>query len=351
MSRLALLALEGLSVSYGMVRALDNLDLEVDEGEVVCLLGANGAGKSTTLRAISGVVRPCGGTIVCGDRPLAGLRPEEIASLGIAHLPERRGIFSTLSVLENLEIGAYGAGISKKRTPERVERALSLFPQLKPRLSQRAGTLSGGEQQMLGLARALLTEPRLLLVDELSFGLAPALVKGLFAHVAQVARDGTGVLLVEQFVGDALAIASRAYVLEKGAVMFSGPSGKLKSEPGFVEQFYLGHQSAERPLGNDNGFARQEVRLQLPGRLWRDVGRAAVRAGKPESEYVAQALTTLLTASDAGRGECPSNGDEQERPAGGGKGGAERGGSRGTGVRSARTSQRTPRATGGGRKK
>lgn len=274
---------------------MNDLTLRVNRGEVVCLLGANGAGKTTTLKAISGIVRPHVGQITFDGTPLIGLKPERIASLGIAHLPEGRGIFATLSVMENLEIGAFGAAIPKKQTPEKIARVLSIFPQLEPRLSQRAGTMSGGEQQMLGLARALLSEPRLLLVDELSFGLAPAIVKTLFAHVAEVARNGTGVLLVEQFVGDALAIASEAYVLEKGRVVAAGSAQDLRSQGEFVEEFYLGRPSGPRDKEAEAGGVRQRVRLDVPGGLWRNVSRAAAKANTTIDDYVAAALAGALT--------------------------------------------------------
>lgn len=291
---MTLLALERICVSYGVVGAVNNLNLHVNKGEVVCLLGANGAGKTTTLKAISGIIRPHVGTITFDGIPLVGLKPERIASLGIAHLPEGRGIFATLSVMENLEIGAFGAGIPKKQTPEKIARVLSVFPQLEPRLSQRAGTMSGGEQQMLGLARALLSEPRLLLVDELSFGLAPAIVKTLFAHVAQVARNGTGVLLVEQFVGDALAVASKAYVLEKGMVVVSGSAQDLRSQGEFVEDFYLGHHSGPQGKETEAHPVRQSVRLEVPGGLWRNVSRAAAKANTTIDDYVTVALAGAL---------------------------------------------------------
>ncbi len=295
---MALLEVEGVSVSYGVVVAVHHLDLTVNEGEVVCLLGANGAGKTTTLRAISGVVRPREGRIFFAGRRLDGLRPEKVASLGIAHLPEGRGIFGSLTVRENLEMGAYGEGIPRRRVGEEVERVLQIFPALKTRLSQQAGTMSGGEQQMLGLARALISRPRLLMVDELSFGLAPRIVQSLFAHVREVAKSGTAVLLVEQFVGEALAISSRAYVMEKGRVVFSGPSEELRTRSGFVEEFYLGREARARTALDGQGRAKEEVRLLLPGGLWREVEVAAARASRSVEEFVIEGLGKVLGVSE-----------------------------------------------------
>jgi len=312
---LALLALEGVGVSYGIVRALHGLDLEVEQGEVVCLLGANGAGKTTTLTAISGVVRPSEGRISFDGNRIDGLRPEKIAALGVAHQPEGRGMFATLSVMENLVVASYGAAVAKRDMASKVERVLSHFPQLKPRLSQRAGTLSGGEQQMLGLARALISEPRLLMIDELSFGLAPAVAGTLFAHVAEVARNGTAVLLVEQSVGEALAIASRAYVLEKGRAVYSGPAAKLRDDAAFVEGHYLGQEVQARRGADGEAKAREELKVELPGGLWRDVERLAARRGEAPEAYVALAVGRLMEEMGNGQAEADHSESESESPA------------------------------------
>jgi len=299
---LALLTLEGVTISYGLVTAVHHLDLEVGAGEVVCLLGSNGAGKTSVLSAISGIVRPKVGTIRFNGERIDGGKPEHIASLGIGHLPEGRGIFGTLTVRENLDMGAYGAGLAKEKSAEEIEKALVVFPRLRARLNQEAGTLSGGEQQMLGLARALIAEPKLLMIDELSFGLAPAVVEQLFTYVGEVARAGTAVLLVEQFVGEALSIASRAYVLEKGKAVFAGPAQTLRSDSGFIEEFYLGH-AAGQVQGSNGSRAGEEVRVAISGRLWRDVEVIARREGRLPEDYVAAALGRLVVDRRDGGGD------------------------------------------------
>ncbi|MFA5787507.1 MAG: ABC transporter ATP-binding protein, partial [Actinomycetota bacterium] len=266
---MSLLKLEDVGVSYGIIRALHSLTLEVNEGEVVALLGANGAGKSTTLRAISGVARADRGAIHFDGRPIHRLHPEKIAQMRIAHLPEGRGIFANLSVRENLDMGAYGSGIPRSQTPAEVERVTTLFPILRERMEQLGGTLSGGQQQMLAVARALVSRPRLLMLDELSFGLAPNLVRDLFSYVREIAAGGTAILLVEQFVTQALGVASRAYVLEKGRVVFEGPAAKLKAEGS--TRYYLGHQEHAREAGAHRPGENEAVTLGIPGGLWRDL--------------------------------------------------------------------------------
>ena len=231
-----LLELEGVEARYGPVKALDGVTLTVDEGEVVAVLGANGAGKTTTLRAVSGTVRR-GGRIELAGRSLPR-SPESVARLGVAHVPEGRGTFAELTVGENLRLGAY---VRRGDLTEDYARVLKLFPMLEERREQQAGTLSGGEQQMLALARALMQRPRLLLLDEPSLGLAPLVVGEIFGIVRKLnVEEGLAVLLVEQNARVALDIATRAYVLEVGRVAVEGASDELRANEG-VRRSYLGY--------------------------------------------------------------------------------------------------------------
>lgn len=234
-----MLEVQGIDVFYGAVQALRGVSLRVEQGEMVALLGANGAGKTTTLRAISGLARPRAGSILLDGRDISGLRPQAIVRLGVAHLPEGRELFSELTVVENLRLGHWSRRKERARFNERLERVFELFPRLKEREHQAAGTMSGGEQQMLAAARALVSEPRLLLVDELSLGLAPIIVRQLFDAVIEVNAQGTAVLLVEQFVHMALSHTSRAYVLAKGELAIEAPSRELLTSPE-LSQAYLG---------------------------------------------------------------------------------------------------------------
>jgi branched-chain amino acid transport system ATP-binding protein len=231
------LTLDALDVFYGEIHALRHVALEVRGGEIVTLLGNNGAGKSTTLKTISGLLVPRRGSVIFDGQPLAGVAAHEIVARGIAHVPEGRRIFNRLTVRENLTMGAY------LRTDADVDadldRAFTLFPRLKERIGQVAGTLSGGEQQMLAIARALMARPRLLLLDEPSMGLAPVLVEQIFATIASINRQGTTILLVEQNAAMALSIAHRGYVLETGSVVLSGTVGQL-AENAEVRRAYLG---------------------------------------------------------------------------------------------------------------
>ena len=235
-----MLQVDGVDVYYGGVQALRGISIEVGEGEVVALVGANGAGKSTTLRAISGLVRPKRGEVRFGGRPLNDVAPQEIVRLGLSHVPEGRGIFAKLTVRENLRMGTYTHRADRLRSAEDLERVLELFPRLAERIEQRAGSLSGGEQQMLALARALVSRPRLLMVDELSLGLAPLIVQQLFGIVRDINRDGVAILLVEQYVNLALEASERAYVLGKGRVVASGKSRDLLADNELVRSSYLG---------------------------------------------------------------------------------------------------------------
>jgi branched-chain amino acid transport system ATP-binding protein len=235
----ALLEVSGIDVHYGAIHALHGVSLRVDEGEIVTLVGSNGAGKSTTLRAISGLVAPSAGTIRYGGRTIQGRPPHEIVALGVAQAPEGRGIFANLTVDENLRIGAYARRQPWRELEEERGAALEYFPQLKARLGQRAGTLSGGEQQMLAIGRALLARPRLLLLDEPSLGLAPQIVQTIFRIVREINRTGTTILLVEQNAHMALHTAHRGYVLETGRVVLEDTCRRL-AEDDRVKKVYLG---------------------------------------------------------------------------------------------------------------
>ncbi len=234
-----LLELEDVTARYGPVTALHGISLRVDEGESVAVLGANGAGKTTTLRAVSGTVRR-GGRIAFAGKSIARRSPEAVARAGIAHVPEGRGTLTELSVHENLRLGAYTRR-DRKAVAEDEQRVLSYFPRLGERGSQRAGSLSGGEQQMLALARALMLRPRLLLLDEPSLGLAPMVVAEIFRIVRELnEREGLAVLVVEQNAALALDASSRAYVLEVGRVAVEGPSADLRRDEA-VRRSYLGY--------------------------------------------------------------------------------------------------------------
>ena len=235
---MTLLEIDNLQVHYGAVRALHGISLRVDQGEIVTLIGANGAGKSTTLRTISGLVRGSGGAIRFNGEDITRIGPADIVKRGIGHSPEGRRVFADMSVRENLELGAYTrqdrAGIRSD-----MERILVLFPRLKERIAQTAGTLSGGEQQMLAMGRALMGRPKLLLLDEPSLGLAPFLVRDIFAIVRDLNKQGTTVMLVEQNAHMALGIAHRGYVLETGEVILSDSSSELLRNDE-VKKAYLG---------------------------------------------------------------------------------------------------------------
>ncbi len=234
----ALLRLEGLQVHYGAIWAVKGIDLEVKPGEIVCLIGANGAGKSTTLRAISGVVRPSAGRIFFQGEDLTRVPAHEVVLRGIAQVPEGRRVFANLTVLENLELGAFTRR-QKKQVKEDLEYVFTRFPRLKERRNQLAGTLSGGEQQMLAIGRALMARPRLLLLDEPSMGLAPLLVREIFSIVKEINKDGTTILLVEQNARMALQVSHRGYVLETGRIVLAGPSQELAAREE-VRRAYLG---------------------------------------------------------------------------------------------------------------
>ena len=235
---MALLSIENLSVHYGAIQALHGVSIAVEPGEIVTLIGANGAGKSTTLRAVSGLLKASGGTITFDGKNLAGVAAHKILRLGMAQVPEGRGIFPNLTVDENLDLGAFARDNRKDVANDR-ERVFALFPRLKERLAQRAGTLSGGEQQMLAIGRALLARPRVLLLDEPSLGLAPQLVQTIFKIIREINASGTTIFLVEQNAHMALRVAHRAYVLEVGSVVMQGDAKKLAASDE-VKKAYLG---------------------------------------------------------------------------------------------------------------
>ncbi|HEX3481718.1 MAG TPA: ABC transporter ATP-binding protein [Kofleriaceae bacterium] len=233
-----MLAVEDLDVHYGGIHALHRVSFAVDEGQIVALIGANGAGKTTALRAISGLVRPSGGRVRFAGQPITGLPAHAIVARGLAHVPEGRGIFANLTVEENLQLGGYLRGDPGGLARDR-DRALELFPRIRERLGQNAGTLSGGEQQMLAIARALLARPRLLLLDEPSLGLAPQIVQRIFQILTTIVAEGTTILLVEQNAHMALAVATSAHVLEVGALVSSGPAAELARDDK-IRRAYLG---------------------------------------------------------------------------------------------------------------
>jgi len=234
----SLLALERLEVAYGGIRAVKGIDLAVEAGEMVCLIGANGAGKSTTLRAITGLVRAAAGRIRYDGADISSLRVHEIARRGLAMVPEGRGVFPQLTIEENLAMGAY-ARVDKPGIRKDMAHAFELFPRLAERRRQTAGTLSGGEQQMLAIARALMSRPKLLLLDEPSMGLAPLMVERIFEVIREIAAEGVTMLLVEQNARLALEVSHRGYVLDGGLVTLAGPAKELLHDPR-IREAYLG---------------------------------------------------------------------------------------------------------------
>ncbi len=235
---MALLELDKIDAFYGRIRALHNVTLRVDEGEIVALIGANGAGKTTTLRAISGLLRPSAGTIRFAGENLGRCTPDAIVRRGIGHAPEGRRVFARMSVRENLELGAYTRR-SKTGSARDLAGVLETFPRLRERLGQKAGTLSGGEQQMLAIGRALMSRPRLLMLDEPSLGLSPILVQTIFGVIREISAAGTTVLLIEQNARQALALATRGYVLEVGRIAHEDTAPHLLASEA-VRAAYLG---------------------------------------------------------------------------------------------------------------
>jgi branched-chain amino acid transport system ATP-binding protein len=231
-----LLEVKNIDCFYGNIQALHGVSLTLNEGEVLTLLGANGAGKTTTLRAICGLVKPRSGEILFRGQPIHQTPPHELVERGLAMSPEGRQVFPRMTVMENLEMGAF---VHTSPDPKQLEWVLTLFPRLRERLTQAAGTLSGGEQQMLAIGRALMSKPQLLLLDEPSLGLAPLIVQQIFRIIAEIHSQGVSVLLVEQNAFQALKVGQRAYVLETGKVTLEGPASELSENPK-VREAYLG---------------------------------------------------------------------------------------------------------------
>jgi branched-chain amino acid transport system ATP-binding protein len=233
-----MLKVNGIEVYYGNIHALKGVSLEINEGEIVTLIGANGAGKSTLLKTLSGLLKPKSGTIEYLGNSISGKAPQSIVKAGISHVPEGRRVFANMSVEENLELGAYIRN-DKKAIREDIQRVYELFPRLLERRKQLSGTLSGGEQQMLAMGRAIMAKPKLLLLDEPSMGLAPLMVKTIFQIIEQINQDGTTVLLVEQNANMALSVADRAYVIETGRIDISGTAAELQASEE-IKKAYLG---------------------------------------------------------------------------------------------------------------
>ncbi len=235
-----LLEVKGLRVAYGAIEAVKGIDFHVDSGQVVALIGSNGAGKTTTLKTISGILRPSGGEVLFDGEPIKEMAAHRIVTLGLAHSPEGRRVFPRLTVADNLDMGAFTRRDQSEITADR-ERVYATFPRLAERRKQKAGTLSGGEQQMLAMGRALMSKPRLLMLDEPSMGLSPIMMKLIFDTVAGLKAAGTTILLVEQNAQAALALADFAYVVETGRIVLSGPGHELLGNPE-VRKAYLGEE-------------------------------------------------------------------------------------------------------------
>jgi branched-chain amino acid transport system ATP-binding protein len=288
----ALLEARGIRTGYGRLPVVFNIDLEVHEGEIVALLGANGAGKTTTLRALSGLLPLMAGEVSLDGTSLGGTPADKIARGGVVHVPQGRGIFPNLRVEETLRLACAMARIPRREVDGRVEDMYGVFRPLHARRTQLAGTLSGGEQQMLAIARGLIMKPRVLMIDEMSQGLAPTIVQDLFGIVRSLPEQGVAVLIVEQFVTHALAVASRAYVLEKGEVAYSGDAAALARDEAFVKGSYLGdggdgevavNGSAELRLGGDEDGG-------LPAELLRAIEARAEEEGRNPAEVVLELL-------------------------------------------------------------
>ena len=236
---MALLSCQGVVSGYGNIQVLKGIDLEINSGEVVCLIGANGAGKTTTLMTICGIVKATAGKIIFNEQDITGISPERIVHLGISQVPEGRRIFPRMTVVENLQMGAY---LQRGGNTPAIETVLALFPELTDRRNQKGGTLSGGEQQMLAIGRALMAKPKLLILDEPSLGLAPLVVKRIFEIIQRINSEGVTIFLVEQNARLALAIANRGYVMETGKIVLSDKAGALL-ENEMVKKAYLGEST------------------------------------------------------------------------------------------------------------
>ena len=294
----ALLEARGLRTGYGRLPVVFNVDLEVREGEIVALLGANGAGKTTTLRALSGMLPLMAGDVVLDGTSLKGRPPDTIARGGIVHVPQGRGIFPNLRVDETLRLACAMAGISRAEADARVADVYALFERLYERRAQLAGTMSGGEQQMLAIARGLIMKPRVLMIDEMSQGLAPAIVQSLFAIVRSLPEQGVSVLIVEQFVTHALAVASRAYVLEKGEVSLSGAAAELARDEDFVKGSYLGDGAADgdafTELRVDDDGGDENGGPPLSARLLETIEDRAAQEGRNSTDVLLDLLRQAM---------------------------------------------------------
>ena len=311
-----MLEVDNIDVTYGHVQALFGVSMRVDDGELVALIGANGAGKTTTLRTISGLLRPLAGSVKLDGKRIDKMRPEDIVKLGVSHLPEGRGMFPNLTVEENLKMGFYTRRSDRKMWKESVERVTELFPRLKERWTQAAGTMSGGEQQMLALSRAVLPNPRLLMVDELSLGLAPVVVQQLFQLLVEINKQGTTVLLVEQYVNQALRIADRAYVLEKGSVSLEGSAKDLLRSSDVVQASYMGGHAhapgepADETTGPGAGAVAVATAVATKPRRTR-TRKAAPRPRRTSESSVETTDTTTETPDGAiALDPSPAKGDE-----------------------------------------
>ncbi|HEV7132669.1 MAG TPA: ABC transporter ATP-binding protein [Gaiellaceae bacterium] len=296
-----LLEVRGLRTGYGRLPVVFNVDLDVAEGEIVALLGANGAGKTTTLRALSGMLPLMAGDVRLDGASLKGRSPDTIARGGVVHVPQGRGIFPNLRVDETLRLACAMAGIRRTEADARIANVYAIFERLDERRTQFAGTLSGGEQQMLAIARGLIMKPRLLMIDEMSQGLAPAIVQDLFRIVRSLPAQGVSVLIVEQFVTHALAVASRAYVLEKGEVALSGDAAELARDESFVKGSYLGESAVDAPAGNGAAELRPVVDDEptLSTRLLETIESRAAQEGRNATEVILDLLREAMESPAA----------------------------------------------------
>jgi branched-chain amino acid transport system ATP-binding protein len=293
----ALLEARGLRTGYGRLPVVFNVDLEVKEGEIVALLGANGAGKTTTLRALSGMVPLMAGDVCLDGESLKGRTPDTIARGGVIHVPQGRGIFPSLRVDETLRLACAMAGIRRAEADTRVADVYSIFDRLYERRGQLAGTMSGGEQQMLAIARGLIMKPRVLMIDEMSQGLAPTIVQELFGIVRSLPEQGVSVLIVEQFVTHALDVASRAYVLEKGEVALTGDAAVLARDEAFVKGSYLGESGIDATAGNGAAefhFDDGDDELPLAADLLETIENRAAEEGRNATEVLLDLLREAM---------------------------------------------------------
>ena len=298
-----LLEARGVRTGYGRLPVVFNVDLEVKEGEIVALLGANGAGKTTTLRALSGMLPLMAGDVCLDGTSLKRTAPDAIARGGVVHVPQGRGIFPNLRVDETLRLACAMAGVRGAETDTRVADAYAIFERLYERRTQLAGTLSGGEQQMLAIARGLVMKPRVLMIDEMSQGLAPTIVQGLFGIVRSLPEQGVSVLIVEQFVTHALAVASRAYVLEKGEVAFDGKASELARDEAFVKGSYLGEGGAEAAEAADAAELRVDDTADLPlhaDGLLQTIEDRAAHEGRNTTEILIELLREAIDGNGKG---------------------------------------------------